>query len=124
MPSKKAVRKVVVKKVGKSTKKATVTRPRAVSTVTVSELFTTRETAEPIVQVPANSVALFINGRSEGTVDTRGAKLKDFVVQHAQRKGITSFSVYVDGVKADTSVGANAMTGISKVELVSKDSRG
>ena len=123
MATKKAVRKVVVKKVGKS-KKAAVARPRAVSAVPVSELFTTRETAEPIVQVPANSVALFVNGRSEGTVDTHGKTLKEFVIQHAQRKGITSFSTYVDGVKADTSMGGNQMTGMSKVEIVSKDSRG
>ena len=122
MSTKKVVRKVVAKKVVKSTKK--VARAKQVSGVPVTELFTTQETAEPIIQVPANSVALFVNGRDKGVIDTHGKKFKDFVVAQAEREGIRSFTVYADGIKTDTSWAEKSMSDIAKVELVTKDSRG
>lgn len=119
---KKGVKKVVAKK--SVSKKATVTRPRAVSTAHVQEVFTTNPQQERTVEVPANSVALFVNGSNKGVVDTTGARLGTFAVAQAQRAGITSFSVYLDGIKADTGDKEKSLAGVSKIELVSKDARG
>lgn len=122
MTSKKTVRKVTTKKVTKS--KAATTRPRVVSATPVSELFTTRPENEGTIQVPTDSVSLWVNGRDKGITNTGGQTLASFVKGHANRQGITSFAVYVDGVKVDTGEGNKLMTGMRKVELVTKDSRG
>lgn len=122
MPSKKVVKKVVAKKSSKKTVK--VTRPRVVTTEHVAEVFTTRPETSSTVSVPANSVALFVNGSSKGVVDTTGSRLGTFAISKAQHYGITSFSVYVDGIKADTGDKEKSLAGVAKIEIVSKDSRG
>ena len=111
-PKKKIVKKVV-KKVVK----------RAV-TVPVTEVFSTAPAAGESVSVPRNSVLLFVNGQEKGTIDTSGKKLGEFVTAQAQHAGIRTFSVYIDGRKADTSDSGKALTSVSKIELVAKDSRG
>lgn len=118
--------KKVVKKLGKVSSKKVV-RPKktvAVPAVTIAEVFTTRPESEATVNVPAHSVALFVNGRDKGIIDTTRQNLGAFAVAQAQRAGITSFSVYVDGVKADTGDKDKSLAGVKKIEIVSKDSRG
>jgi len=115
---KKVVRKVVRRK--PSGKAA----PAAVSLEPVSDLFSTRPETPETVQVPANAVILVVNGNNKGTMDTSGLKFGEFVIQHANRAGIRSFSVYVDGMKADTSYKEKPMTAFHKVEIVAKDQRG
>lgn len=121
MATKKA-KKVVVRKT--VAKKAKVTRPTAVSAAHVSEVFTTQPETARTIEVPTGSVALFINGRDKGLVDTHGQKLGAFAVRHADDAGIRSFSLYADGVKLDTGDKDRSLAGISKLEIVTKDARG
>jgi uncharacterized protein YcgI (DUF1989 family) len=124
MPATKTKKKVVAaKKVGKSTKKVVRASSR-VSAAPVSELFSTQASSERTIEVPSNSVALFINSVNKGIVDTEGKTVGDFVSFHAEREGIRSFSVYLDGVKVDTGDSGKRLSQFSKVELVRKDSRG
>lgn len=113
MPAKK---KVVIKK-NTVAKKKTVPVP-------VTEVFSTAPAHGEAVSVPRNSVLLFVNGRDKGTVDTSGQKLGAFVTAQAQNAGIRTFSVYIDGRKADTSDANKTLTSVSKIELVAKDARG
>lgn len=119
-PTKKVVRKVVAGKVSRKT----VQKVKRVSAEPVSEVFSTRPASESVVEVPAGTVALFVNGRQKGTVHIEGQKLGAFAVAAAQREGITSFSLYVDNQKATTRDKDKSMAQISKVEIVSKDARG
>lgn len=134
MAVKKAVKKVVKKVVRKVAAKAgtiqkiarpkKVAGPKEVIGVPVQEVFKTVPDAPSVVQVQPNSVLLFVNGRDKGTVDTTNQKLGEFVTAQAQRNGIRSFSVYVDGMKADTSDAIKSLTGVGKIEIVAKDARG
>ena len=113
-----AKKKIVIKKAVKK-----VIRKKAVP-VPVTEVFSTAPVSNDTVSVPRNSVLLYVNGRDKGTVDTSGQKLGAFVTAQAQHAGIRTFSVYIDGRKADTSDAGKALTGVSKIELVAKDARG
>ena len=127
MPTKKVVKKVVAKKSTKKTVAARVPASEKATTVpavAIAEVFTTRPESQRTVEVPPHSVLLFVNGRDKGVTDTSNQTLGKFAVQHAQNAGITSFSLYVDGVKADTGDKDKSMSGMHKVELVSKDARG
>ena len=99
-------------------------KAKAVFTEHVSTVFSTAPETSDTVQVPEHSVALFVKGRSKGVVDTTGQRLGSFVTEHAQRAGIRSFSVYVDGLESNTSHKDQTMAGISKIEIVAKDARG
>jgi len=119
------VRKVV-KKAAKATarKKVVVKKAkRLIASSRVSEVFSTEPKPKREVEVPKGAVLLFVNGNSKGTVDTDGQNVGAFVVSQAQRYGVRSFSVYLDGVKANTGVASRSMSGFSKVEIVAKDSR-
>jgi hypothetical protein len=98
--------------------------PQVVSAVPVSEVFQTNPAPAQQVEVEPNSALLFVNGSSRGHVETSGMTLGQFAVNHATRQGIRSFSLYANGQKVDTSQSNIPMTGIQKVEIVAKDSRG
>jgi hypothetical protein len=134
---KKAVQKKAVKKpVAKAAPRKAVPAVKAQRTADVpkqktatigapvKEVFTTTAPTTEKVSVAPNSVLLYVNGTNKGTYDTSGKKLGDFVVERAKASGIRSFSVYVDDRKADTSDSDKALTGVSKIEIVSKDARG
>ena len=95
---------------------------RSTTTAHVTEVFSTEP--ESTVPVERGSIRLYVNGQDKGDVDCRGKKLKEFVIAKASSYGIRTFSVYVDGAKADTSMGNKAMSTWLKVEIVAKDSRG
>lgn len=116
-------KKIVVKKKVVVKKKAATPVKRTIP-VPVTEVFSTITPERETVSVPRNSVLLYVNGLEKGTVDTSGQKLGAFVTAQAQRAGIRTFSVYIDGRKADTSDAGKALTGVSKIELVAKDARG
>lgn len=84
-----------------------------------SEIFTTE-----VVEVPKNSVLLFINSESHGVTDTTDQTVGGFVVRQAQEAGIKSFSVYADGEKLNETHANRSMRTFTKVELISKDDRG
>jgi hypothetical protein len=113
-------KKVIKKVVKKVAKKPAV---RKVTTAAGSEIFDANaDTGEE--KVPKNAVLVYINGSSQGQVDTTGQKLGEFVIAQAQRHGVRTFSVYVDGRKADTSENNKGLGSVSKVEIVAKDARG
>ena len=122
MSVKKVVKKISAKKIVKSSSR--VARPRVATTEHVSEVFTTRPQETERVEVPANSVQLFVNGRDRGVVNTSNQTLGEFAVYHAQQQGIKSFSLYADGAKMDTGDAKKSLAQISKVEIVTKDARG
>lgn len=70
------------------------------------------------------SVTLVVNGTNKGQVSTGGRNIGDFVRQQAANYGLKSFSVYVDGAKFGTENAGASLEGVTKVELVAKDSRG
>jgi len=118
MPTKTVVKKkTAVKKIVKKAVKKAVAVP-------VTEVFSTSPAHPETVSVPRNSVLLYVNGRKRGTIDTSGKKLGEFVTAQAQNAGIRTFSVYIDGRKADTSDANKTLENVSKVELVAKDARG
>ena len=125
MPTKavKSVKKVSAKKVKTSTKKAVRARVTTAEHP-ITEVFTTRPVEETTIEVPNGSVAVFVNGRSQGNVHSEGQKLGDFAVGVAQRAGITSFSIYADGVKMTSKDKDKSLAQITKIEIVAKDSRG
>jgi hypothetical protein len=137
MPTKKAVKKAASRTKKKEVKKRTrpapkveeveeqpAALPQVVSVAPVSELFDTSPAPAQQVEVEPNSALLFVNGSSRGHVETSGMTLGEFAINHANRQGIRSFSLYANGQKVDTSQSNIPMTGIHKVEIVAKDSRG
>lgn len=70
------------------------------------------------------SVTLVVNGTNKGQVSTGGRNIGDFVRYQAMQYGLKSFSVYVDGAKFGTENAGASLEGVTKVELVAKDSRG
>lgn len=69
-------------------------------------------------------IEVVINGNSSSVEVSPGTTLIDFVTEQAQGAGIRTFSVYIDGQKADTSQAGKDITTASKVEIVAKDARG
>lgn len=97
---------------------------KAPSRLSTADVFSINPQANQPVEVPRGTVHLVINGESKGTVESGNITLGDFVTAHAQRAGMRSFSVMVDGQKVDTSATGKPLTGVTKVELVAKDARG
>lgn len=69
------------------------------------------------------TVELVVNGSNKGSKNTNSQTLGQFVKSMAQYYGVRTFSVYVDGRKADTSE-SNAQIRATRIEIVAKDSRG
>jgi hypothetical protein len=109
---------------GKTKKVVKVTVKRKATKKAVTEVFSTQPQEAAVVEVPKNAVLLYINGSDKGQVETTGQKLADFAVAQAQRYGIRTFSVYIDGRKADTSEADKSLATVKKLEIVAKDSRG
>jgi hypothetical protein len=129
MPTKSTAKKSVkakAPKASKTPKKASAAElsDRVISAAPVTEVFKTHPGKEEPVTVRPNAVLLFINGRAQGEVDTTNKTLGEFAVEHASRAGIKSFSLNVDGAKADSTVMGNSMGEYTKVEIVAKDTRG
>jgi hypothetical protein len=71
------------------------------------------------------AIAVKVNGETVGTAqgtDTLGSIANRYASQHS----LKTFSVLVNGAKADTSAGSKTLAdlGATSVELVAKDSRG
>jgi hypothetical protein len=118
----KAAKKVTARTATKRV--ATPKQPKTVTKDVVKEVFSTVPQARQTVEVPRNSVALFVNGTDKGLIDTTGQKLGEFAIAQAQRHGIRTFSMYVDGRKADSTDADKLMENFGKLEIVAKDSRG
>lgn len=112
---KKAAKKKAVKRAARPAKRRTTATRRPTS-----------RAASRRAESPRSSgfVKLSINGQSQGKVPTEGKSLGDFVLAHVEKKGIASFSVFLDGTKADPDVSDQTLTGVKEVEIVVKDSRG
>lgn len=68
-------------------------------------------------------VSLSFNGGAAALVDAEGS-VRDFAVKHATSMGIRTFSLYLDGDKADTDMGGDLIDSYNTVEIVTKDARG
>lgn len=95
------------------------------ATRVADELFSTQASAgRPI---PVGKIQLVVNGHDQGVVDVRGRKLGEYVVQQAERAGVTNFSVYADGIKLNKSHANAALDDathpVLKLEIVAKDAR-
>jgi hypothetical protein len=71
-----------------------------------------------------NNVEVLVNGSSQGSYDANGKTLGQFASERAKYAGIRTFNVYVDGKKATTDDSGKSLNGISRIEIVAKDSRG
>jgi hypothetical protein len=94
------------------------------SAIPIKDVFNANPEQVHEVNVPVNSVALYVNGSSQGIVDTNGKTLETFVREVVNRAGIRTFSVYLDGARALTNQGNMSLAGVAKMEIVSKDTRG
>lgn len=114
--TKNTKKKVVLKKktVGKTVAKVVTAMPAEVFTVDTN----------PPVDAKPDEVLLLTNQDNRGMVKIEGRTLGTFVNDVALQYGIRNFSVYVDNLKADTSMGNLSLRDVSKVEIVSKDQRG
>ena len=72
-----------------------------------------------------SEVSIKVNGEHVGSVDS-GKTLSAAVQRVATERGIKTFSVLLDGSKADTSKGGRTLESLhaSTIELVTKDARG
>ena len=121
----KNIRTTSTSSADKSTAKSGKSSAKRIVTVApVKETFTTGGGKPETVKVARNSVVLLINGRDKGVVDTTGTKMREFVEARAKAAGIRTFTVYLDGQKANTSMGGMPMSRFGKVEILAKDSRG
>ena len=121
MPTKTPVKKAAAKKAAPA--KKTTAKVREVDSKLVTEVFSVTERSNTIEVTPGR-VALFVNGNSQGVVDSGRQTIGEFAIAQAQRAGVRSFSVYLDGRKIDTSDAKKPLTGVGKVEIVAKDARG
>lgn len=120
----KAVRSTTRQAARPTAKRVSTSAAKTATTGTVQEVFTTQPQHEAAVSVEKGKVALYVNGNSRGQVDTNNKTLAEFVREKASNAGIRTFSVYVDGLKADTSMGGSKLDKFAKVEIVAKDARG
>lgn len=74
---------------------------------------------------PAGEVEILINGSSKGKVTVNNQTLGQMIRAQAKTYGLRTFSVYVDGRKADTSDSAiDQLCKANQIDLVAKDARG
>ena len=70
-------------------------------------------------------VEVEVNGNSKGRINTNANEtLGAFLKRQAQTYGVRTFSAYADGLKLSTADATKPMSGIEKVSIVAKDSRG
>ena len=114
--------------VTKSKARKVVTRPPKPRTTSkpanrvVADVFTTE--GEGTIHVPAGSVHLVVNGTSRGLRSTDNMTFGEFARSQASQAGIKTFSLYADGSPVNVQDGGKRMTGVVKLEIVAKDSRG
>lgn len=99
--------------------------PKEATTSVVREVFSTTQPEVPSIRtVPSDTVLLFVNGRSKGTVAHVGKTLLEFATAQASSAGIRTFSLYVDDVKADSGITSRPASSFAKIEIIAKDARG
>ncbi len=141
MSTRKAIKKATKKVVAKGTKSArpvaVAAEPVAAPTPTpapapehvvvaapVQETFVTTPQPAPTETIPRLEVLVYVSGQSRGRRAHNNRPMAEFARSIASEFGIRTFSVYLDEVKANTSMGAMTMDNFGKLEIVPKDSRG
>jgi hypothetical protein len=76
------------------------------------------------IETSPSGLEVLINGVSRGRVATPQGTLKEFAVSQARTYGIRTFSVYADGQKLTEADAGRAVSGVLRLEIVAKDSRG